>query len=32
MNEDIKLELDKIGNDAKKASNTLSMTCEEYKK
>ena len=31
MNKDIKLELDAIGNNAKKAANTLSMTCENIK-
>ena len=32
MNEDIRLQLTKIGNDAKKASNALSMTSEDEKK
>ena len=31
MNKDIKLELDAIGKNAKKAANTLSMTCENIK-
>jgi len=31
MNKDIKLELDAIGNNAKKAANTLSMTSENIK-
>ena len=31
MNEDIRLQLTKIGNDAKKASNALSMTSEDKK-
>ena len=31
MNEDIRLQLTKIGNDAKKASNALSMASEDKK-